>query len=293
MRTLLRSSSILLGLALLIGALHAPTATAQQRGNDLPRVSPNAVVQQTIGITNVRIAYGRPSVRGRTIFGGLVSYDEVWRTGANEATTITFSDDVMIEGEPIDAGRYGLFTIPGEESWTIIINDVGEQWGAFNYDESRDVVRVEVTPESTARPWEMMTFTFESVTDSSAHAVLSWAETRVPFRIDVNTTEVIRQRANEAAANASNWQTPFQYAAYALQNDAMLDDALRWVNRSIELEENFNNLAVKAQLLATMGDYGEAVSVGERAVDLGQSMDEAPRGLDQLQQSVDSWRSQM
>lgn len=285
--------TLLLSLGLLVLFAYHHPAVAQERGNNLPRVSPNAAVSQTIGITDVRITYGRPSVRGRTIFGDLVPYNEVWRTGANEATTITFSDDVTIEGAPLDAGTYGLFTIPGEERWTIIFNNVANQWGAYEYDSGEDALRVEVTPESTSRSWEMMTFTFESVTDTSAQAALYWADTKVPISMGINTAQIIRKRANKAVDNASDWQTPFQYAAYALQNETMLQDALRWINRSIELEENFNNLSAKAQLLATMGNYSEAVSIGKRALQTGQSMDETPRGLDQLQQNIESWRSQM
>lgn len=287
------TSALLFGAALLIGVLLAPPATAQERGNNLPRVSPNATVSQTIGITDVGITYGRPSVRGRTIFGDLVPYNEVWRTGANEATTITFSDDVTIEGAPLDAGTYGLFTIPGEERWTIIFNRTANQWGAYEYDSSEDALRVEVTPESTARSWEMMTFLFENVSDAEGQAVLYWADVRVPVTIGVNTTEVIQQRASEAVANASDWQTPFQYAVYALQNETLLNEALQWIDRSIELEENFDNLSAKARLLAVTGNHSEAVSVGQRAVSMGTSMDETPRGLEELQQHIESWQSEM
>ena len=179
---LLRSLSIALSVLVLVLASATP-ATAQERGNDEPRVSPNAAVSQTIGTTEVRITYGRPQVNGRTIFGELVSYDEVWRTGANEATTFSVSSDVTIEGEPLSAGTYSLYTIPGEETWTLIFNNIADQWGT-NYDQSEDALRVEVTPES-APSREMMTFLFEEVTDTSGTCVLHWAEVRVPFEIQV------------------------------------------------------------------------------------------------------------
>jgi hypothetical protein len=172
---------LLPALLLLLGAV-APTV-AQERGNEEPRTSPNAAVSQTIGTTEVRITYGRPQVNDRTIFGGLVSYGEVWRTGANEATTISFSDDVMVEGESLAAGTYSLYTIPGPESWTLIFNDVANQWGT-QYNQGEDVLRVDVTPES-APFHEMMTFRFGNVTNTSGTAALLWAETRVPFEIQV------------------------------------------------------------------------------------------------------------
>jgi len=155
--------SVILGIAFLLAGACQPTGgsssnlsstqaisedentTTQQvpdRENTVPRVSPNALVGQTIGVTEVRIAYGRPSVRGRKIFGGLVPFDEVWRTGANEATTISFSTPVRIEGTSLDAGTYSLFTIPGPETWTLIFNSEPEQWGAYNYDSSKDILRV-------------------------------------------------------------------------------------------------------------------------------------------------------
>jgi hypothetical protein len=175
--------SALACLVVLFSAVLASPTLAQERGNDEARVSPNAAVSQTIGTTEVRLTYGRPQVKGRTIFGDLVSYNEVWRTGANEATTISFSDDVMIEGESLAAGTYSFYTIPGPDAWTLIFNDNANQWGT-DYDESADVLRVDVPAESASKR-EMMTFLFENVTDTKGTCVLHWAETRVPFTITV------------------------------------------------------------------------------------------------------------
>ena len=171
------SSFLLLGLLLL-----AAPASAQQRGNDEARTSPNASVSQTIGTTVVTVGYSRPSVRDREIFGDLVPYGEVWRTGANEATTITFSGDVTVEGQPLAAGTYGLFTIPGEDEWTVIFNEMSEQWGAGDYDMSRDALRV-VVESSEADDTEMMTFSFEEVGEAMGELVLRWDETAVALTI--------------------------------------------------------------------------------------------------------------
>jgi len=177
-----RILGIALSLLLLTVVSAAPSA-AQERGTEEPRVSPNAAVSQTIGTTEVRITYGRPQVKGRTIYGELVPYGEVWRTGANEATTFSVSSDVTIEGEPLSEGTYSLYTIPQKDQWTLIFNNAANQWGT-NYDKSKDALRVEVTPES-APPREMMTFLFEEVTDTTGTGVLHWAEVRVPFEIQV------------------------------------------------------------------------------------------------------------
>lgn len=164
------------------------TATAQERANEKPRVSPNATVSQTIGTTTVRLTYGRPSVNDREIFGGLVPYSKVWRTGANEATTIAFSNDVKVEGEPLEEGVYALFTIPGENEWTIIFNDIAKQWGAFDYDSSKDVLRVKVKPEKAYKVEQLM-FYFTDVTKESAECVIHWDTVRVPFTISPTSSE--------------------------------------------------------------------------------------------------------
>lgn len=168
--------------ALLVVALFSTTAEAQERGSDEARVSPNATVSQTIGTTEVTLTYGRPSVNDRTIFDGLVPFGQVWRTGANESTAITFSSDVMIEGETVEAGTYSLYSVPGEDEWTIIINSK-LSWGT-QYDQSADVLRVNVEPEM-GREVEQFMIYFENVSENSAECVLHWDTTKVPFTIEV------------------------------------------------------------------------------------------------------------
>ena len=172
---------ILLSLFLL--ALVASPALAQERANDEARPSPNATVGQTIGTTTVTVGYSRPGVRDREIFGGLVPYDTVWRTGANEATTVTLSDDVMVEGERLAAGTYALFTIPGADAWTVVFNKTAQQWGAFRYDEAEDALRVTVEPMMDAPMQEQFEIRFADVSDSAATMVLHWDTVGVPVRL--------------------------------------------------------------------------------------------------------------
>lgn len=165
---------------LIVGLISQP-ATAQERGNDEARVSPNAEVSQTIGTTEVLVTYGRPGVRDRDIFGGLVAFDEVWRTGANESTALVLSDDVTIEGEEVPAGTYSIYTIPGEDEWTIIINEK-MSWGT-QYDEAQDVIRVTTEPEESFFVEQFLIY-FEGVTDTSGELVLHWDNTKVPVTIE-------------------------------------------------------------------------------------------------------------
>lgn len=273
-----------------ISLLGQSPVLAQERDNTLPRVSPNATVSQTIGVTEVQITYGRPSVRDRDIFGGLVPYDEVWRTGANEATTISFSSPVEIEGQSLDAGTYGLFTIPTPDTWAIIFNDNPEQWGAYNYDSDQDVLRVEVEPKQAAFR-EFTTFSFHNVTDTSGTCVLQWAETRVPFDISVDTDEVIHSRAQNAVSDTEDWQVPLRYAGYALENDVFLTDALQWVNRSLDLEEGFANLRLKAHLLAATDQTDKAIETADAALSKAESMEDPPGGVDDLRSELEDWKS--
>lgn len=166
---------------LLIGCLTS-LAFAQERGNEKPRVSPNATVSQTVGTTDITITYGRPAVNNREIFGNLIPYGEVWRTGANESTALVVSKDVTIEGHKLKAGTYSLYTIPGKDKWTIIINSK-LSWGT-QYDSSKDLFRFEVESRN-ADYIERMMFYFTDVSQESATIVLHWDQTKVPFTIKV------------------------------------------------------------------------------------------------------------
>jgi len=177
MRTLIFLFGFIFTVLILSSSLHA-----QERTTDRIWASPNASVEQQIGLTTISVTYGRPSVRDRVIFGELVPFDRVWRTGANESTAVVFSDDVLIEGERVEAGTYSLYTIPGADEWTIIINHK-LSWGT-QYDEAEDLLRVQVQPEDASFMEQMMIY-FENVTDTSGDMVIHWASTRVPLHIEV------------------------------------------------------------------------------------------------------------
>ncbi len=171
------SLAVILFLMMMVTGILTTQTVLAQRGDDSDRVSKNGKTEGTIDSIDVVVEYGRPQVKGREIWGGLVPYDQVWRTGANEATTISFSEDVMIEGKKLPEGKYALFTIPGKDQWTIIFNKEPQQWGAFKYDKSKDALRVMVKPE-TGEHVEEMTFVIDG-----SDVILEWGKLRVPFKV--------------------------------------------------------------------------------------------------------------
>ena len=160
-------------------ALMVSGAAVAQRGDDSGRASKNGKTEGTIDGVGIVLEYGRPNAKGRDLWGGLVPYGKVWRTGADEATTIEISEPAMVEGEELAAGKYALFTIPGEEGWTVIFNSTAKQWGAFRYDEGQDALRVDVQATSGEHV-ESMDFVIEG-----SQVVLRWGEMRVPFEVAI------------------------------------------------------------------------------------------------------------
>lgn len=173
---------IIIGFALCISSIYT-ILYAQQKEQKI-RLSPKASVGQTVGFTDVTISYSRPGVKGRKIWGDLVPYDKVWRAGANEATKFTFSTDVIIEGKKLPAGSYSFFTIPGKDSWTIIFNKVADQWGAFEYNEAEDALRLTVKPEkSDFNEW--LKYEITKTNDAGATVSLEWENMKASFKVEV------------------------------------------------------------------------------------------------------------
>jgi hypothetical protein len=272
--------------------LLATIGTAAAVELKLPRVSQRASVSQTIGFTDVTITYSRPAVRGRTIWGKLIPYGIVWRTGANEATTISFSDDVTINGRKLPAGRYSLHAILSKDQWTLIFNKVAQQWGSFEYDRSQDALRIAVKPEPSEFQ-ELLTFSIPRVTQTAADVVLQWEKLKVGFTVETDTTAkaLANVRAAVAQASADDWETPFKAAAWAFDNDVVPDEASRWVEHSIGIRETFYNLALQAKMLARTGHNREAVNVARRALAAARS---AKPQIDssELERLIEQWEKQ-
>ena len=207
---------------------------AQMPNIDFPAASPACTLKQRVGLTDITVVYSRPSVKGRTIFGGIVPYGEVWRAGANQATKISFSTSVKLEGNEIPAGNYSLFAIPGEQEWTIIISKNVNQWGAFQYTNNDDLVRFPVTPVSL-RDASVETFAieFNRIRDESALLELVWDKTVVPIRLTVDVTDKIVPQIEAAMAAPGKKQDTFYFQAATFYYNHDLDSkkALEWVER--------------------------------------------------------------
>lgn len=271
---------------ILLSLLVASTAFAQQQLRT-PRQSPQASLKQTVGLTDITLNYSRPGVRGRTIWGGVVPYDNVWRTGANEATTITFSDDVVIEGQKLPKGTYSLHTIPGRDEWTVIFNTVADQWGSYSYDQANDALRVKVKPQrSEFREW--MTFEVTEMTTDTANVVLRWENVAVPFKVDTQSTE--RTMAQFRSAMEPDWRTPYMAANFAFENAGAATDAEMnaWLDRSLQARENTANLWLKARLLERQGQKADAIRFAERAI--AAATPEQKNFADFIRGEVDKWK---
>lgn len=280
-----------LACVLCAAALLAAPALAQQRDGTLPRLSPNASVSFTLGVTEIIVSYGAPSARGRTVFGDLVPFGQVWRAGANEATTITFSTDVEVEGEPLAAGTYGFFVLPEEEAWTLIFSRDPQQWGAFRYDPAQDALRVRVHPE-TAPFRETLAFAFDGLTLGSGRdavdVVLHWADRRAAFTVATDT-EAHVVAMGDRAAERGDAARALAYARYALQSGRHLERAVAWARAAAEAEESFAALVVLARAQAATGDTEAAQRTGRRAVELARSLPEPPRDLAAFEAELASW----
>jgi hypothetical protein len=226
---------------------------------NIPRVSQRASVTQRIGLTDITIVYHRPAVGGREIWGKTVPYGKVWRAGANENSTITFSDDVTVEGKPLTAGAYGLHAIPDKDQWTVIFSKNSTSWGSFSYDQKEDALRVNVKPHA-AEAFEQLTYTFEDVKPESAVATMRWEKLAVPFQIGVDVKGVVLRSIKQELRNVGGftWAGYDEAAQWCLDNNYNLEEALKWEQTSIDNEPRFENWETKSRILTAMGNKDEA-----------------------------------
>ena len=264
-----RVLGLLVGLGVLCGNANAQFKNGSQPTElNIPRVSQRGTVSQRIGLTDITITYHRPAVGGREIWGKTVPYGKVWRAGANENTTITFSDDVSVEGKPLAAGTYGLHTIPDKDQWTVIFSKNSTSWGSFSYDEKEDALRVSAKPHA-AESFDVLTYVFEDVKADSAAATLRWEKLAVPFHVSVDVKAVVLKSVKNELRNVGGftWGGYDEAAQWCLDNNYNLEEALKWEDTSIQNEERFENLETKSRILDVLGRKEESAKVVSKAFD--------------------------
>ncbi len=253
----------------LLMAAMSGVSPAQSFVLDLPDQSQRAEISQKVGITNITINYHRPLVKNRKIWDGLVPYGKVWRAGANENTTITFSDPVMIEGKPLDKGTYGLHMIPNADEWTIIFSKNSTSWGSFTYDQAEDALRVTVKPRA-ADLHDALTYDFDQLQPDSALVELEWEKVAVPFKVSVDVHDVVQASLKKQLRNLSQytWMSWDDAANYLLTEKIALDDALTYANKSIENEDRYDNEMTKSKVLTALSRKDDAAVAEKKALDL-------------------------
>jgi hypothetical protein len=249
--------------------LAAALCSAQSTQLNLPRQSQKAIITQRIGITDITIVYHRPLVDGRKIWGDLVPYGQVWRAGANENTSITFPNDVTIEGKSLPAGTYGLHMIPGENEWTVIFSKMHTAWGSFSYKDSEDALRVSVKPQ-TAEMHNALTYDFDQLKPDSAVVVMSWDKVAVPFQVSVDVPKVVEASLNNQMRGLPQytWDGWDDAATYLVDNKVDLQEALKWEDNSIKNEDRYENEMTKSRILTAMGDTTQAQQAKDKALSL-------------------------
>ena len=261
------------------------TLTAMGQDFKTPRPSPDANVSQYVGVTKITVDYSSPGVKGRKIWGELVPYGKIWRTGANEVTSISFSDPVKVNENELSAGTYGIHIIPGENEWEIIFSKDTKVDDPMNYDEKKDALRIKVKPDSNPFT-ERMVFTITDMTDNSANVNLTWEKLKVSFKVEVNTQELTLQ----SARNSADWGTLMSAANYCLQQNVNLDEGYKWIQASTLIDENYWNMRVLAQYFVKIDNKSNAIATMEKAIEFGGKMDSAPFDFNNMKKMLEEWK---
>lgn len=239
---------------------------------DIPQKSPKATISFRVGNTDVTIDYCSPGVRGRGIWGKLVPYDKIWRAGANEATTVTISTDIIFGGSILPKGKYGFFLIPSKDGpWTAVFNKVWDQWGAYNYDKTYDALRLQVEAKPLTEVAEHLRYRITERDIENGLIVMEWERKQVliPFTTDaMNQTLLNVETALKLAQEEDKWWMNIEAAEFLLDNFCDVNLGLVYANASIELKPTVRNYWVKAQLLAWKNDLPGAIAAADKATEL-------------------------
>jgi hypothetical protein len=265
--TLLRFCSLLAGGLTLAGSLSAqPTPPPLQ----FPAASPGCTLKQRVGVTDIEVVYSRPSMKGRQIFGNVVPFGKVWRTGANAATKITFSTPVKLNGAAVAAGSYALYTIPGEDEWTIILNK-GVGKSGTQYDEKDDVLRFKTAPVNWSETsLETFTIEFNELRDESAIMNLVWDHTVVPIKIEMDLTGKLVPQIEAVMASDAKQKPYFPAAVFYYDHGQDLQKAKQWIEAAVAQNEAYYTVYWKAKILAKLGEKDDAIAAAKRSKELAE-----------------------
>ncbi|GAB4124029.1 MAG: DUF2911 domain-containing protein [Raineya sp.] len=270
--------------------VHILFASSALYAQELPQASPVSKLEQRIGLTDVVIRYSRPSVKERKVWGELVPYRAVWRTGANACTVISFSDNVSINGQAIPAGEYSFFTIPTENEWTVIFNKNTKLWGSDGYKQEEDALRLSVKPDMNAPFTETMLFAFDNIKIDAADLQLMWANMKLSLRISTDTDTKALANIKKAVTDAENtYRTYNASATYLLDANKDLPQALNWARKSVAMQEKFWNLYTLSRAYAANNMIKEAIATAEKSLKLAQeSKQEAYVKMNQ--KNIEEWK---
>jgi hypothetical protein len=257
---------------LIVFASALPLA-AQSLVMSLPRPSQRSTVTQRIALTDVTITYHRPLVNGRKVWGAMVPYGQVWRAGANENTIIEFADPVQVEGQTIPKGTYGLHMIPNADAWTIVFSKAHDSWGSFTYDQKEDALRVTVKP-APSEMHDALTYDFDDVKPDSAVITMRWEKVAVPIRIAVDKEVTFANISRQMRGLPQyTWQSWNDAADWCNVNKTNLETALKWAETSLSLEERYQNLMTKSQVLTELKRDAEAKAARARALEVANAIE--------------------
>jgi DUF2911 family protein len=250
----------------------SPPLFAVDEKPSFPDVSQHATITQRVGLTDVSVEYSRPDKRDREIFGGLVPYGQVWRTGANSPTKIRFSEPVKIEGKEVPAGEYAFYTIPKENEWTVILSKNLKLWGAYGYKPDADELRVQVKPVALPKSVETFTIGFDDLKDDRVTISLEWDKTRVPVELTTDTIAQVNQNIADTMKNPQSVKPQFYYqaAGFYYDHDKDLEQARKWIDEAIAKQDppRYFMYYKKAQIEAKLGHKAEAKAAAEKSIEL-------------------------
>ena len=238
----------------------------------MPQASPNSEISQQVGLTTLHLEYSRPSKKDRKIFGELVPFGKVWRTGANNPTTIEFDTDIKVNGRTLKAGKYAIYSIPEKKEWTIIFSNNTELWGAMGYDPSDDALRINVPVNKLKKPVESMEIHFSDLTDSGAQFNLSWDKTTVNFKIEMEVDRVVMSQITSLLIDKESNDPGllFQAANYYYTQGKDLSLASEWVAKSVETDPKYYTVHLQAKIQAALGNTSEAIAAAQKSMEMAE-----------------------